>query len=149
VRTAAAIAEALEGHPAISRVLYPYLPSFPQHDLARRQMTGGGTLVTFEMAGDGAGADAQAAAFTFMDALEVIDISNNLGDAKSMVTHPNTTTHRAMPEDDRHRMGITSGIVRLSVGLEAPADLIADLTQALDHAQRMTEAASKRALAGN
>jgi O-succinylhomoserine sulfhydrylase len=129
--TALGIATALEGHKAITRVRYPYLASFPQGELARRQMSGGGTLVTFEIAGG------KPAAFAFMNALKVIDISNNLGDAKSIITHPMTTTHRAIPEEDRKTMGITNGLVRLSVGLETPADLLRDLEQALDVAAKV------------
>lgn len=129
--TALGIATALEGHKAITRVRYPYLASFPQGELARRQMSGGGTLVTFEIAGG------KPAAFAFMNALKVIDISNNLGDSKSIITHPMTTTHRAIPEEDRKTMGITNGLVRLSVGLETPADLLSDLEQALEVASKV------------
>jgi O-succinylhomoserine sulfhydrylase len=125
VSTASALAETIEGHKAVKAVRYPYLKSHPQHDLARRQMSNGGTLVSFDLG-------SRAAAFTFMDALQVIDISNNLGDAKSMVTHPTTTTHRAMDEDSRQRMGITEGLVRFSAGLESLADLSRDIERALD-----------------
>ncbi len=123
--SAEAIAAHLEGGKGIAQVLYPHLPSHPQYGIAKRQMARGGTLVAFELKGGRAGA------FAFMNALRVIDISNNLGDAKSLITHPMTTTHRAMPEEDRVAMGITEGLVRLSVGLEDAGDLIADLERGL------------------
>jgi O-succinylhomoserine sulfhydrylase len=116
----------LEAQPLVQRVIYPYLPSHPQHQLATRQMSGGGTVVTFEVAG---GKDA---AFRLLDALRLIDISNNLGDTKSLVTHPATTTHRRLGEEGRARVGITDGLVRLSVGLEDVEDLRDDLAQALE-----------------
>jgi O-succinylhomoserine sulfhydrylase len=125
-RTAAAIAEFLEGHPKISRVLYPGLPSHPQYELARRQMNAGGTLVAFDLAGDKAGC------FRFLDALRLVDISNNLGDSKSLVTHPATTTHSRLKPEQRAELGIGDQLVRLSAGLEAERDLIADLARALD-----------------
>lgn len=123
--SAEAIARQLDGGKGIAQVLYPHLPSHPQYEIAKRQMARGGTLVAFELKGGRAGA------FAFMNALRVIDISNNLGDAKSLITHPMTTTHRAMPEEDRVAMGITEGLVRLSVGLEDAGDLIADLERGL------------------
>lgn len=122
---ALAVAEALEAHPRVTRVLYPWLPSHPQHDLARRQMLGGGTVVTFEIDG---GKDE---AFALMNGLRVVDISNNLGDAKSMVTHPATTTHRRLTPEARAAVGITDGTVRISVGLEDPLDVIEDLVRGL------------------
>lgn len=128
-QSALAIAQFLEGTGAVERVFYPYLPSHPQYELAKRQMKAGGTLVTFALKG---GRDA---AFAFMDALKVVDISNNLGDSRSLITHPMTTTHRAISEDDRRAMGITEGLVRLSVGLESLADLRADLEGALKAAK--------------
>jgi O-succinylhomoserine sulfhydrylase len=115
----------LEAHPRVRVVRYPFLPSHPQYDLARRQMSGGGTVVTFEVEG---GKDA---AFDLLDRLQIIDISNNLGDAKSLVTHPATTTHRRLPPQARAAAGITDGVVRVSVGLEDAEDLLADLEQAL------------------
>lgn len=124
-RSAYAVASALEAHPAVRRVWYPFLESHPQHDLARRQMLGGGTVVTFELDG---GKDE---AFRLMNALAIVDISNNLGDSKSLITHPATTTHRRLAEEDRLKVGITAGVLRISVGLEDADDLIADLTQAL------------------
>ncbi len=119
------IARALSGHNKIERVLYPGLQSHPQYELAQRQMKRGSTNVSFDVAG---GKDE---AFRFLNALNVIDISNNLGDAKSLITHPTTTTHRAMGEEGRAAVGIGDGLVRLSVGLEDVDDLIDDLRQAL------------------
>ena len=123
--TALRLARFLEGQGKIARVLYPGLDSFPQRELAKRQMSGGGTLVAFELKGG------RAAAFGLMNALKVIDISNNLGDSKSIITHPFTTTHRAIDEADRIKMGITDGLVRLSVGLESAEDLERDLAMGL------------------
>lgn len=127
------IAKWLETHPAVARVRYPFLPSHPQHDLARAQQSGGGTVVTFDLrVPDGATPDvAKKATFAVLDALRVVDISNNLGDAKSMVTHPATTTHRKLGPEGRAAVGIAETTVRLSVGLEDPADIVDDLTQAL------------------
>ena len=124
--SALAVAELLQGHPRLRRVLHPWLESHPQHALAREQMSGGGTIVTFEVDGG------KAEAFAVLDALRMVDISNNLGDAKSLVTHPATTTHRRLGPDGRARLGITDGVVRLSVGLEDVADIEADLVQALE-----------------
>jgi len=123
--SALVLARALEAHPKISRVLYPWLKSHPQHDLAKKQMYGGGTVVTFELVG---GKDD---AFRVMNALEVIDISNNLGDAKSLITHPATTTHRRLGPEARLAVGITDGVLRVSVGLEDVRDLVEDLERAL------------------
>jgi O-succinylhomoserine sulfhydrylase len=122
---AARLALWLEAHPRVRSVRYPYLPSHPQYDLARRQMSAGGTVATFEVEG---GKDA---AFAVLDALRVVDISNNLGDTKSLVTHPATTTHRRLTPQARADAGITDGVVRISVGLEDADDLLADLEQAL------------------
>jgi O-succinylhomoserine sulfhydrylase len=124
-RTALEVARFLEGHPRVTRVVHPFLPSHPQHELARRQMLGGGTVVTFEVAGG------KAAAFAFLNALQIVDISNNLGDAKSLITHPATTTHRRLTPEARAAVGITDGIVRISLGLEDVRDLVADLDRAL------------------
>jgi O-succinylhomoserine sulfhydrylase len=124
-RIAAAVAQFLEGHPKVARVLYPGLPSHPQHDLAKRQMKAGGSLVAFEIAGG------KAASFRFLDALRLVDLSNNLGDAKSLATHPATTTHSRLKPEARAELGISEGLVRFSAGLEAESDLIADLEQAL------------------
>jgi O-succinylhomoserine sulfhydrylase len=120
-----AVAAYLAAHPRVTRVLHPWLESHPQHDLARRQMQGGGTVVTFAIDGG------KAEAFTIMNALRLVDISNNLGDAKSLITHPSTTTHRRLTPEAREAVGITDGTIRLSVGLEDPADLIEDLAAAL------------------
>jgi O-succinylhomoserine sulfhydrylase len=115
----------LEEQPQVASVIYPWLPSHRQHDLAREQMEGGGTVVTLELDGG------KPEAFALLDALQVVDISNNLGDSKSLITHPATTTHRRLGPEGRARVGITDGLVRLSVGLEDVADLQADLAQAL------------------
>jgi len=125
-QSAAAIADFLAGRPEVARVLYPARQDHPQHALAMRQMSGGGTLVTFEVQGG------KAEAFRFMDALRLIDISNNLGDAKSLVTHPATTTHMRIGPEERAKLGISDGMVRLSVGLEDVRDLTDDLAAALD-----------------
>ena len=123
--SALAVAQSLEEHPRVTRVVYPWLESHPQHELARRQMSGGGTVVTFEVDGG------KAEAFAVMNALQVVDISNNLGDAKSMVTHPATTTHRRLTAQARAAIGITDGSVRISVGLEDVRDLVEDLQRGL------------------
>ncbi len=125
VASAQRIAEHLEGRPGIAKVIYPGLPSHPQHALAKRQMGAGGPLVAFEMAGG------KAAAFALMNALRLVKISNNLGDAKSLLCHPATTTHARVTEEDRQRVGIRPGTLRLSVGLEDPEDLIEDLERGL------------------
>ena len=130
VASALAIAEHLEGLPGVTSVWYPYLPSHPQYELAQRQMTAGGTVVTFEVEGG------KAAAFSVLNGLEVIDISNNLGDSKSLITHPASTTHRRLGPEVRATMGITDGTVRVSVGLESTGDLIDDLTSAIEGVTR-------------
>jgi len=119
------VAKALSANAKVSKVIYPGLASHPQHALAMAQMGSGGTLVTFEVAG---GKDA---AFRFMNALEIVKISNNLGDAKTIATHPATTTHQRLPQDQKDTLGITPGLIRLSLGLEDVDDLTADLTRAL------------------
>ncbi len=124
--TAERLAKALSGHPALARVIYPGLPDHPQAELARRQMETGGTILSLDLRGG------KAAAFRFLDALRIVLISNNLGDAKSLVTHPATTTHQRLSADQRQALGIGDGLVRLSVGLEDPADLEADLHAALE-----------------
>ncbi len=123
------IAEFLETHPAVGWVRYPYLSSHPQYDLAKRQMSGGGTVITFAL--DCPESAAKQRAFEVLDKLTLIDISNNLGDAKSLVTHPATTTHRAMGPEGRAAIGLGDGVVRISVGLEGAEDLIADIDRAL------------------
>jgi len=119
------VARLLEAHPRVARVVHPFLPSHPQHELAKRQMLAAGTVVTFELEG---GKDE---AFALMNALEVIDISNNLGDSKSLITHPATTTHRRLAPEARAAVGITDGVLRVSIGLEDVRDLVEDLTRAL------------------
>jgi O-succinylhomoserine sulfhydrylase len=120
------IVNALKDKKNINRILYPTDVSHPQYELAASQMTKGGTVVSFELMGG------KSAAFRFMNALEIITISNNLGDAKSLITHPVTTTHKNMAVEVRAAAGITDGFVRLSVGIEDPEDLILDLLQALE-----------------
>ena len=123
--SAAKIAAVLAAESRLSRVIFPGLPSHPQHALTLRQMGSGGTLLAFDIKGG------KEAAFRFMNALEIIKISNNLGDARTIATHPATTTHQRLPEDQKAKLGITPGLVRLSVGLEDTDDLIADLDHAL------------------
>jgi O-succinylhomoserine sulfhydrylase len=123
--TAVQVAGWLERQDRVRWVRHPWLPSHPQHDLARRQMTGGGTVVAVEVEGGRDGA------FAVLDALRLVDISNNFADAKSLACHPATTTHHRIGPDARAAVGITDGLLRLSVGLEDPADLLADLEQAL------------------
>ncbi len=125
-RNAHQVAVFLNNHSNISKVLYPGLATHPDYALAQKQMRDGGTVVTFELDG---GKDK---AFQFLNALQIADISNNLGDSKSLVTHPATTTHQRLDEEERARLGISGGMVRLSVGLEDPIDLISDIEQALD-----------------
>jgi O-succinylhomoserine sulfhydrylase len=119
------LARFLEKQRGVARVLYPGLASHPQHRLAAKQMAAGGTLVSFDLDGG------KRAAFRFLDALELVDISNNLGDSKSLITHPATTTHQRLGAAERARMGIGDGLVRLSVGLEDVGDLKADLLRGL------------------
>ncbi len=123
---AALVADALARHPRVTRLIYPGRADHPQAEIIARQMTGGSNLVAFEVAGGKAGA------FAVENALEVIHISNNLGDAKSLITHPATTTHQRLKPKQRTSLGISEGLLRLSVGLEDAADLIEDLTLALD-----------------
>jgi len=127
-QSALSIARFLESHPKIKRALYPMLPSHPQAALAASQMSAGGTVVTLELKGG------KEAAFKFLNALALVDISNNLGDSKSLVCHPATTTHQRVGPEERAKLGITDGVVRLSVGLEDEADLRDDLEQALSAA---------------
>ena len=123
--SALAIARALSQNKSLLRVAYPLLESHPQYQLAARQMTGGGSIIALEVAGG------KPAAFRFLNKLKLIDISNNLGDAKSLICHSATTTHQRLTPEQRAEVGITDGFIRLSVGLEDPNDLLADLTQAL------------------
>lgn len=122
---AQALAEQLEAHASVERVFYPGLKSFPQHALAQQQMTGASALIAFNLKGG------KAAAFRFLNALKIVAISNNLGDAKSLATHPATTTHSNISAEARAKIGITDGTLRLSVGLESLADLQADIAGAL------------------
>lgn len=122
------IAEFLEGKKEVELVRYPFLKSHPHMETARRQMKAGGTMISFILKGG------KNATFRFMNALNLVDISNNLGDAKSLITHPSTTTHQRLKEEERLELGITPGTVRFSVGLEDAEDLIADLDQALSRA---------------
>ena len=124
--TATRLADDVATHPAAIRTIYPGRSDHPQHDLVKQQMTGFGTVLSFEVA------DGQAGAFRFMNALEVVLISNNLGDAKSIITHPATTTHQRLSQDQRDELHVTDGLVRLSVGLENSDDLSRDILRALD-----------------
>ena len=126
--TAAAVAAALAEHPKITRLIYPARPDHPQADVVRRQMCGGSTLVAIEVAGGKRGT------FRFLNALKLIRITNNLGDAKSLVTHPATTTHQRLTPEARAELGITDGTVRFSAGLEHPDDIVGDLLTALEQA---------------
>ncbi len=126
VRNAEQVAAFLEGHPAVKDVLYPGLASHPQHALAQRQMAGPGNLLAFRVRG---GFDE---AFGVLNAFEVVRVSNNLGDARSLATHPATTTHSRLTAEDRAELGIGDDLIRLSVGLEDPEDLVEDLDQALN-----------------
>ena len=125
--TALAVAQALEGHPKLGRVIYPGLPSHPQHALAIAQTGSGGTVLSFDVG-------SREAAFRMLNALGIVVISNNLGDAKSIVTHPASTTHQRLPAEQKAALGITPGLVRLSCGLEGTEDLIDDVLQALERA---------------
>ncbi|HQS15364.1 O-succinylhomoserine sulfhydrylase [Reyranella sp.] len=120
------VADALAAHPAIGRVLYPGRPDHPQHALAAKQMSDFGGVVTFDVKAG------KPAAFAALNRLQIVDISNNLGDAKSLITHPATTTHMRIGAEERAKLGITDGTIRLSVGLEDVEDIVADLMQALD-----------------
>ncbi|MFM6972005.1 MAG: trans-sulfuration enzyme family protein [Alphaproteobacteria bacterium] len=120
------IAEFLENSTKIKRVLFPNLPSHPQHSIAKKQMKNGGTMIAFEVGNN------KNETFKFLNALQIIDISNNLGDSKSLITHPATTTHSNIAKDDQLAIGITENMCRFSVGLEHYQDLINDLTNALN-----------------
>jgi len=122
---ALAVADFLGQQKKVTRVLYPFRPDHPQHNLAKAQMDGGGGVVTFEVEGG------KPAAFRLANTLKLIDISNNLGDVKSLLTHPETTTHQKLTSEARAAAGVTSGLLRLSVGLEDTDDLCEDLEQAL------------------
>ncbi|MDR3533288.1 MAG: O-succinylhomoserine sulfhydrylase [Rhodopila sp.] len=135
-RSAAVIADFLAEQPGVTRVWYPMRADHPQQALAHRQMSGGGTVVTFEVAGGKDGA------FQVMNAFQLIAVSNNLGDSKSLATHPATTTHMRIGEQERARLGITDGVIRVSIGLEDTDDLKDDLRQAL---HRLVPATSRSA----
>ncbi len=130
VATAARIADHLAGQPGVTRVLYCGRSDHPQAELARRQMTGGGQMIAFEVEGGKAGA------FALQNALRLVKISNNLGDAKSLITHPATTTHHRIGPQARAELGIGDGMLRLSIGLEAFEDLAADLDAGLEASRR-------------
>jgi O-succinylhomoserine sulfhydrylase len=138
VRSAAAIADFLAGQPHIARVLYPGRADHPQHALVKKQMTGGGTLVAFDVEGG------KPAAFRLANHLSIIGISNNLGDAKSLVTHPATTTHQRLTAEVRAGLGIGDGMLRLSVGLEDVEDLIDDLGEAIANLDQPRTVAAMR-----
>jgi O-succinylhomoserine sulfhydrylase len=125
-QTATAVADALAGHDRLVKMTYPGRADHPQAEIIRRQMSGGSTLCSFEIKGGKAGA------FRFLNALQLISITNNLGDAKTLVTHPTTTTHQRLTPEQRAELGIGDGLIRFSAGLEHPDDVIADLTTALD-----------------
>lgn len=125
-RNALQLAEALEAHADVERVLYPFLPSHPQYDLAKRQMSAGGAIVTIELEG---GFDRVNA---FFEALTIPTLSSNLGDSRTIVTNPDTTTHAKLKPDEKAALGITPGLIRISVGLEDVDDLIEDFTQAVE-----------------
>jgi O-succinylhomoserine sulfhydrylase len=126
--SAGRIADVLAGHAKVARVIYPGRDDHPQADIVRKQMKGGSTLICLDVKGG------KAAAFAFQNALDIVLISNNLGDAKSLITHPATTTHKNLTDEARAELGIGSGTLRLSVGLEDADDLIGDIAQALDRA---------------
>lgn len=125
-RTCGRLVEALQGHAKLERVIYPFAPDHEQLALAKRQMKQGGTVVSLDIKGG------QPAAFRFLNALQIVTISNNLGDAKSLVTHPATTTHQRLSENQLAVLGISDGLVRLSLGLEDSQDLVDDVLQALE-----------------
>ncbi|KEO53001.1 aminotransferase class I/II-fold pyridoxal phosphate-dependent enzyme [Thioclava pacifica] len=123
---AAAVAAAVAGHEKLARTVYPGLMDHPQHGLAMDQMGSGGTMLALDLKGG------KEAAFRFLNALQIVSISNNLGDAKSIATHPATTTHKNLSDEERAAIKITPGLVRISMGIEDGSDLVADIRQALD-----------------
>ena len=125
-QNALVIAKALEGHDKISHVKYPFLETHPQFNIARKQMSNGGGIVTFEIKG---GVEAGR---KFLNSLKMLSMTNNLGDTRSIASHPASTTHSKLSEDERQQVGITPGLIRISVGLEHPEDVLADIRQALD-----------------
>ena len=126
--TAAALAEALDGHLKLARLIYPGHASHPQNDLVMRQMGNGGTMLSMDVKGG------KEAAFRVLNALKIALISNNLGDAKTIATPPAATTHQRLPDDQKQLLGITPGLIRLSLGIEDSQDVITDILQALEHA---------------
>lgn len=133
-RNALQLAQALDAHPDVERTLYPFLPSHPQYELAKRQMSAGGAIVTVELEG---GFERVKA---FYDALTIPTLSSNLGDSRTIVTNPNTTTHAKLKPEEKAALGITPGLIRISVGLEAIEDLIADFTQAVEKSAEVVKA---------
>ena len=127
--TAHALATRLQGHPALERVIYPGLSDHPQSELVSEQMGKGGTMLAIELKGG------REASFKFLNAAKIAIISNNLGDAKTILTHPATTTHQRLPQDQKALLGITDGLVRISIGIEDADDLIADILQAIEAAR--------------
>jgi len=119
------VAQFLEEHENVTHVKYPFLPTHPQYEVAKRQMNLGGSIVSFEIRGG------IAAGRSFLDTIKMCSLSANLGDTRTIVTHPSSTTHGRLSEEDRLEVGITDGLVRISVGLENVADIIADIQQAL------------------
>jgi O-succinylhomoserine sulfhydrylase len=124
--SAKTLAQALEGHTSLQQVRYPFLPSHPQYDIALRQMKNGGGLITFDLKG---GVESGR---RFLNALKMLSMTNNLGDSRTIASHPASTTHAKLSEEERNAVGITPGLIRISVGLEHPDDIIADIIQALD-----------------
>jgi O-succinylhomoserine sulfhydrylase len=127
--TAGKIADALAGHPKITRLIYPGRADHPQAANVKKQMRGGSTLIAFEVGGGD-----KAATFRFLNGLRLVKITNNLGDAKSLITHPATTTHQRLTPEARAELGISDGLVRFSAGLEHPDDIAGDLLTALEKA---------------
>ena len=123
------LATALQGHPALSGVKYPFLPDHPQYDIARRQMRNGGGIVTFELKGG------LPAGRKFLNSLKMLSMTNNLGDSRSIASHPASTTHSKLTEEERQAVGITPGLIRISVGLEHHDDILSDILQALQTEQ--------------
>jgi O-succinylhomoserine sulfhydrylase len=123
---ALALARALQDHPKISRVKYPFLETHPQYAIAKKQMSNGGGIVTFELKG---GIESGR---KFLNALQMLSMTNNLGDSRSIASHPASTTHSKLSEEERQAVGITPGLIRISVGLEHIDDILADIRQALD-----------------
>jgi O-succinylhomoserine sulfhydrylase len=124
--TALSLAQQLENHPKLSAVKYPFLPSHPQYEIAKKQMSNGGGILTFEIKSGIEGGR------KFLNSLQLLSVTNNLGDSRTIAAHPASTTHSKLSEAERQEVGITPGLIRISVGLEHPGDIIADILQALD-----------------